>query len=213
MFLTIPVKKICRPIIYLVLACTISCKENNNELKPVPSIKKRTTIIVELQPLGKIPGHDIEHVFNELKKVYPNIIINRSIEIPSSCYYKSRNRYRADSIIHYLSRRTGKEHITIGLTNLDISTTKNEVKDFGIMGLGFNPGNACIASSFRLSKQNKQAQFFKVAIHELGHTQGLGHCPEKLCFMRDAEGKNPIDEENAFCNSCKSTMKRKGWQF
>lgn len=63
------------------------------------------------------------------------------------------------------------------------------MKDFGVMGLGYRPGKACVASSFRLNKENLDEQFYKIAIHELGHTQGLSHCPEKMCFMRSAEGK------------------------
>ena len=98
-------------------------------------------------------------------------------------------------------------------TIFHISTTKNEIKDFGVMGLGFRPGNACVASSFRLSKQNKLDQLFKVAIHELGHTQGLPHCEVKTCFMRDAEGKNQTNDEKEFCSSCKIKLEKKGWVF
>jgi archaemetzincin len=79
------------------------------------------------------------------------------------------------------------------------------------MGLGFEPGNACVISTFRLSKTNFAAQFYKVALHELGHTQGLPHCPNKTCLMRDAEGSNHLDEETGFCPSCKAYLKSKGW--
>lgn len=72
------------------------------------------------------------------------------------------------------------------------------------MGLGYCPGKACVASSFRLSPQKRQQQFFKVAIHELGHTQGLAHCAIKTCLMRDAEGGNHLDEETDFCQKCKA---------
>jgi len=78
------------------------------------------------------------------------------------------------------------------------------------MGLSFQPGNACIASTFRLDKQNLLDQLFKVAIHELGHTQGLDHCNVKTCYMRDAEGKNTTDQEIGFCDKCKSVLIAKG---
>lgn len=81
------------------------------------------------------------------------------------------------------------------------------------MGLGYRPGNACVASSFRLTKKNKTQQFHKVALHELGHTQGLPHCPDKSCLMRDAEGGNPLDEEKAFCASCRQYLKSKNWKL
>ena len=76
------------------------------------------------------------------------------------------------------------------------------------MGLGFQPGKACIASNFRLRDKKN---FFKVALHELGHTTGLPHCPEKTCFMRDAEGGDPTGEESGFCTKCKNYLIKKGW--
>ena len=96
---------------------------------------------------------------------------------------------------------------------VDISVTKGKVEDFGVMGLGYRPGKSCVASTFRLDKNNRNLQFYKIAIHELGHTQGLKHCPEKHCFMRDAEGGNPTNELSDFCNNCKLVLKSKHWKF
>ena len=81
------------------------------------------------------------------------------------------------------------------------------------MGLGLCPGNACIASSFRLSKTENMRQLFVISIHELGHTQGLSHCLLKTCFMRDAEGKNPTNEETEFCPKCKNYLVKRGWDL
>ena len=109
--------------------------------------------------------------------------------------------------------RTPKNSVTIGLTNKDISATKGKIADFGIMGLGYRPGSACVASSFRLNSKNRNEQFYKITIHELGHTQGLKHCPEKTCFMRDAEGENHTDEETDFCKNCKKVLQQKHWKI
>jgi len=199
-------------IIFLVmiLLYSISCNEANED-RSATAIIKKATVTIHLQPFKGIAANDVLYIFNELKKVYPNIVLNKTIELPSSAFYPPRNRYRADSIIRYLSLHTAKGHITIGLTNKDISTTKNEIKDFGVMGLGFQPGNACVASTFRLSKQNNLEQFFKVAIHELGHTQDLPHCEVKTCFMRDAEGRNSTNDEKEFCGRCKNKLQKKCW--
>jgi len=79
------------------------------------------------------------------------------------------------------------------------------------MGLGFCPGKACVASTYRLDKT--ASQLFKVAIHELGHTQGLKHCTVKYCFMQDAKGGNPTNTETDFCPRCKAVLVSKGWVF
>jgi archaemetzincin len=131
--------------------------------------------------------------------------------LPKHAYYAPRNRYKADSILTFFNSIATNNYIYIGLTSKDISTTKNNIADFGVMGLGFCPGRACVASTYRLSKTNKNEQLFKVAIHELGHTQGLVHCPKPFCFMRDAEGKNPTNEEKEFCESCRKHLRNKGW--
>ncbi len=111
----------------------------------------------------------------------------------------------------YLRKETKEGHLIIALTSKDISWTKGKILDYGIMGLGLCPGQVCVASSFRLSKTDNLRQLFVVSIHELGHTQGLPHCPVKTCFMRDAEGGNPTNEETEFCLKCKAHLVSRGW--
>ncbi|MEO6251760.1 MAG: matrixin family metalloprotease [Ferruginibacter sp.] len=191
-----------------ILLFFCSCK-NKEAVNPFA----KNNIVIDIQPFNGISDVQVQYVFKEIKKVYPYIEIQKAIALPQLAWYAPRNRYRADSLIHFLSRQTIKGHVTIGLTNKDISTTKNTIVDFGIMGLGFRPGNACVASSFRLSKTETNMQLFKLAIHELGHTQGLAHCPVSTCFMRDAEGRNPTNEEKEFCKKCKTYLIRKGWKL
>lgn len=81
------------------------------------------------------------------------------------------------------------------------------------MGLGYQPRQACVVSTYRLSKNNLKEQYFKVAIHELGHTQGLNHCANISCLMTDAKGKNTTDKENGFCERCKAFLKKKGFRL
>lgn len=195
--------------IFLLFLLLFSCKKEN--FQKLMETEKNVTILV--QPFSDMNSEDVLKISNDIRKIYPKLKILNSINFPESSYYIPRNRYRADSIIKFLNQIAPKNSVIIGLTNKDISATKGNVKDFGIMGLGFRPGNACVASSFRLNKSNRNEQFFKVAIHEIGHTQGLKHCVEKNCFMRDAEGKNPTDEETDFCKKCKNYLENKNWKF
>lgn len=169
--------------------------------------------MINIQPLGDIAPKDVAYVVEKIRKVYPAVQMKPPLPLPAFAFHAPRNRYRADSILRFLKGRTPRSEVTIALTNKDISTTKDGIKDWGVMGLGHRPGNACVASTFRLAKKNKHEQLFKVAIHELGHTQGLPHCPDASCFMRDAEGGNPTDEEKGFCISCKRFLIDKGWQL
>lgn len=164
-----------------------------------------------LQPFSDFSESDAKKIQAELQQIYTDVRILAPIAFPENSLNSTRTRYRADSIIRLLDRRTPKNQLTIGLTNKDISTTKGKFEDWGVMGLGFCPGKSCVASTFRLHKKNRMDQLFKVAIHELGHTEGLPHCLEKSCFMRDANGKNRKDEETSFCYSCKRKLIASGW--
>ena len=209
-------------IFFLFIAIFFSCSQT-----PVPDNEKHVikdsiillsdnyidTIVIKIQPYNDFPEKLTNNLFEQLKKLYPYVEINQSILLPKQAYYAPRNRYKADTLIWHLSKNSKRSVNTIGLTSKDISTTKGNISDWGIMGLGYMPGNACVISTFRLNKKNIQEQFYKVAIHELGHTQGLDHCPDKSCFMRDAEGKNHTNEEKYFCPKCKAVLVQKGWKF
>lgn len=178
-----------------------------------PKIKKINPSIVIIQPFDGISENQVTYIYNKLKKIVPQVILNSAIPLPSRAYYKPRNRYRADTLNLFLKERTKNGFVTIGLTNKDISTDNGSIVDWGVMGLAYLPGKACTVSPFRLSKKNINEQYFKVAIHELGHTQGLPHCADIRCLMTDAKGKNNTDKENGFCDKCKAFLIAKGWKL
>jgi archaemetzincin len=48
-------------------------------------------------------------------------------------------------------------------------------------------------------------RLLKEALHELGHTFGLHHCPDYRCVMSSAHGVERIDlKSSEFCTSCAS---------
>jgi archaemetzincin len=173
-----------------------------------PTIKK-----IYIQPFKDFSPEHTSHIFSEIKKIYPDVTLLKPAALPKQAWYESRKRYRADRLIYWLKEKMNDGEVIVGLTSKDISTTKKDVKDFGVMGLGFRPGKACVASTYRLNKNRIREQMFKVVIHELGHTQGIDHCPNKMCFMRDAKGGNPTDEEKTFCEKCRKVLIGKGWNL
>lgn len=194
----------CFTLFLLVFSC---------EKSKLSDLKSEEEITILIQPFEDVKPKQLTEISENIRKIYPKIKILEPIDFPKNAFYQPRNRYRADSIIKYLRTKTPNNCVTLAPTNKDISVTKGKVADFGVMGLGYRPGNACVASSFRLNPKNKNEQFYKIAIHELGHTQGLKHCPDKTCFMRDAEGKNPTNEEKDFCQNCKKVLRSKHWKI
>ena len=162
-----------------------------------------------LIPLGKVSNVFIKDAYDRLRTFVPNVELRKAIAMPTSAYYKPRNRYRADSLITWMQNRAGGNDTWLAITMNDISTTKGLHPDYGVMGLGYCPGKACIASSFRVRKKQ---YFFKVMVHELGHTTGLPHCKVKTCYMTDADGGDPTERETGFCERCSRHLKARGWK-
>lgn len=187
-----------------------SCNNKESNSSSFFYKKKKTTIY--LQPFEDFPIGYLTKIENNLKKIYSDVKINKSISFPDNSWNHNKSRRRADVLINFLSKRADDGELIIGLTTNDISTSKDGKSDWGVFGLGYRPGKSCIASSFRL-KNKKEEKLFKVAIHELGHTQGLPHCPVKNCFMRDAEGKDYLDDETEFCPTCKTVLTESGWKL
>lgn len=171
--------------------------------------KPARTII--LQPYKDISNEYIVYVKNKLNVLYPNVIIGKPIDLPKeSIFY---GRYRADTLISYLSKTAKPGNIMVGITNKDITSFNGNNDNWGIFGLGYQNGNACCISTFRLSKNNKAEELFKTVLHELGHNEGLSHCPDQNCFMLDAKGKNKFNKEKDFCSKCKTYLKKKNWNL
>jgi archaemetzincin len=200
-----------------------SCNGLNHESNEPDLInsdnKSQKKLSIIIQPFDGISESTVTIVAKKIKEIYSgDVIINKSIPLPKKALNQVRTRYRADTLIRYLGGFVKDGQLIIGLTNKDISTKKGKDPDYGIMGLGFCPGKSCIASTFRLNGKNKNEKLFKVAIHELGHTQGLAktntkHCPEKVCLMRDAEGKDHLNELKYFCSKCRPILINAGWEL
>ena len=75
------------------------------------------------------------------------------------------------------------------------------------------PGQAAVVSIHRLRRGAKDRAQLRnraaiTAIHEVGHTFGLDHCPEELCPMQDAEGSitNTDTSTGHLGPSCRTTL-------
>jgi len=137
--------------------------------------------------------------------------------VPRTTYYAARKRYRAEKLLDFLERQVPANAARIvGLTAVDISTTKGKVFDWGVLGLATIDGKVGILSSFRCRRGTKATEealvrYGKVAVHEVGHTLGLEHCPTLGCLMEDAQGTVvTTDREYDLCPKCRSRLRELG---
>lgn len=137
--------------------------------------------------------------------------------IPVAAWYAPRQRYKADSLLVFQHGMATSGGTIVGLLHHDISTRNNDNPDWGVFGLGYCPGSACVISTWRLkrassSKQQSQERLTKVVLHELGHNLGIPHCTsdQPTCLMNDAKGTMAqVDNEQLrLCGQCKQRIKR-----
>lgn len=195
-------------IIGLSLLSVSACKR-----KAAEQISKQEKPIVLLQPLAFDDSATFAFLKDSIEQFYPVTVVVLPVkQFPDHIYYQPRSRYRADRIIHWLRlNMIDSARAIVGVTTKDISVTKGEIYDYGVMGLGYRPGHACVVSSFRLSKtarskKHLEQRLFKLAVHEMGHNFGLPHCLNETCIMVDAEGQMKLDQEKELCISCKEKL-------
>lgn len=175
--------------------------------------------VLYIQPLGQeLPQADVELVQRALRTFTGlDVKLLPRLDLPSAALYRPRKRYRAEKLLELLERKAPADaHRVLGLTGVDISTTKGHVKDWGIVGLATIDGKACVISSFRCRMKARDAQharerLAKAAVHEIGHTLGLDHCPVKGCLMEDARGLiRTFDGETDLCSRCRRRLRELG---
>ncbi|WP_417940033.1 Zn-dependent protease [Flavobacterium sp. RS13.1] len=145
-------------MLFTFFACTN--KKNDRDDKQFRTDQK----VIVIQPLGNFKLNQAVTVFKQIKTINSNVLLRQNISFPENSFYKPRNRYRADSIIKNLKNNIGTDSVIVALSHADIRTTKNGIKDWGVMGLGYKPGKACVISDFILSRKNKNEQFYKLVL-------------------------------------------------
>lgn len=172
---------------------------------------------IYLQPLGDaLEAAELEYIEAALALYFPFPVRRLPSEaLPADAYYAPRKRYRAERLLDHLEARTPTDaQVVIGLTTADISTTKGQIYDWGILGLATISGQQCVISRFRAQRGAKDARHVrqrlaKTVVHEVGHTIGLPHCPNHGCVMEDGKGSVlTTDHERDVCADCRARVGR-----
>lgn len=180
---------------------------SNHQPEQLPTIR--------LYTLGKVPVKLRQAMLDSLSIHYPRSTYAGNSPLPSDaltarCHDYSR--YRADLLNKYLTGYKKGNVMVVGLTTADIGLDNFRNRPHsGIMGMASGIGTGvAVFSSYR---PRGNGQLFSLMLHELGHAQGLRHCPDERCMMQNAKGGNPFSRTHTFCSKCRAFMTDRGWKL
>jgi archaemetzincin len=169
---------------------------------------------VGILQVGKVKPEVLAALEEGLPKTFPETtcsIIEDSLSIPQSAFDKKRNQYNSSIILNEVRSCAAKKqefHRVLGVVDLDIFKSGLNY----VFGEAYNPGSAALISLWRLKTEvykNKAdlalyvLRALKEAVHELGHTLGVKHCPRSWCVMHFSNSIFDTDKkQNLLCDEC-----------
>ncbi len=189
------------------------------EADPERAARRMRNPSVRLQPLGDgLSNAEIALARDWIQRCFDcTTLVLPGLPLPDAAYYPPRGRYRADRLLDVLARQPATtDSYLLGLTAVDISWTKGDHADWGVLGLARIGGPVGIVSSYRcgaakVGRDRASERFGKVSAHEVGHCLGLAHCTTADCIMRDAESRvATVDDSRFLCAQCSRRLTTPG---
>ena len=153
---------------------------------------------------GDVPFIVLKELAMDLRIFNVATEIGKVLPVPPEAYNKEKDQFIADVLLALASAQDGDKVLCVA--SFDIYTKPLNFV-FGEAEVG---GRGAVISIARLGDENNRLfreRVAKEAIHELGHTLGLNHCPDTACVMHYSTELADTDfKKGIYCANCSSKI-------
>ncbi|MDD5399539.1 MAG: archaemetzincin family Zn-dependent metalloprotease [Dehalococcoidia bacterium] len=167
---------------------------------------------IDLVPIGDIAPGILQKLKDGLEAVFGcPVRIDKPIEMPDDAFDRARDQYLSDILLDRLRQHRKKSEHLLGVTESDIFThglnfvfgQADSVNRVSLISLNQLRDEQTLASGEKLLYERS----LKEAVHELGHTLGLGHCEDVKCVMHFFNSLIDTDVKGRyFCSRCRPKL-------
>ena len=164
---------------------------------------------ITLKPLGNIADEITEELKDRVGGIFHCPVgIKAGFSDLAQAYDPQRKQYLSSKLLASLKKSEREERV-VGIADVDLYVPRLNF----VFGEADTVAGTAIVSLCRLRQEYyglapDEALFLaratKEIVHELGHTFGLGHCPNNKCVMHFSNSLADTDLKEAhFCSMCR----------
>lgn len=170
-----------------------------------------TGMTIGIVPVGPVDAQVVKHLTNAVRDVFRQPVrVDGPLDEPDYAYDARRGQFLASAVLDRINEsRLPDEERVLGVADVDLFVPELNF----VFGVADPVERVAVISLARLRPEfyghrPDRALFLdravKEAVHELGHTYGLQHCPDPECIMHFSNSILDTDRKQiAFCPRCR----------